>query len=427
MKLKFKTFFAYFCLFSASVIVLSSCMNTSGNANHEKDSIDNPPPVVIHREFGLPVDSFKIIKSTIHPSEFLSNILSPHGISARELALLAQKSRKVFDIRDLRAGLPYTLFCSKDSLQKARYFVYQPNPVDYVVYDLTDSMKVYKDQLPVTVEQRTSSGIIRHSLFQSLQRVQADPDLAIKLADIYAWDIDFYAIKKGDWFKVIYDQQYIKGQPVGLGRIKAAVFGHGGQKFYAFYFKDDSTNTDGYYDAQAKSLRKAFLKAPLKYYRISSRYSLHRYHPIQHRMKAHLGTDYAAPKGTPIMSTAAGTVIASRYTRFNGNYVKIRHNSVYTTQYLHMSRRAVKVGQHVKQGQVIGYVGMTGLATGPHVCYRFWKNGRQVNPLIQHFPPAEPIKDSDREAFTQLVTMEKAKLDEVAIDSQVIAQIRPAI
>jgi murein DD-endopeptidase MepM/ murein hydrolase activator NlpD len=235
----------------------------------------------------------------------------------------------------------------------------------------------------------------------------------MKLANIYAWDIDFYSIDKGDWFKVIYDQQYVGATPVGIGRIKSAVFNHGGQKFYAFYFHDDSTNTDGYYDEKAKSLRKAFLKAPLKFYHITSHYSKHRFHPIQHRWKAHLGTDYAAPTGTPIMSTAAGTVIASRYSRFNGNYVKIRHNATYTTQYLHMSKRAVHVGEHVKQGQIIGYVGSTGLATGPHVCYRFWKNGKQVDPFKQHFPPAEPIAESDMAAFKALVHQDKERLDQI--------------
>lgn len=370
-------------------------------------------PVVINREFGLAIDSFKVINATVGRNEFLANILQQYHIDPPKIAALAAKSKPVFDIRNIRAGKTYSIFCTKDSLQKACYFVYQPNPIDYIVYDLRDSVKIYKGKRKVTTTTKESSGVVENSLFEALSRSKADPGLAMKLADIYSWDIDFYRVDKGDWFKVIYEEQYVGATPVGIGRIKSAVFSHGGEKFYAFYFEDDSTNTSGYYDEKAKSLRKAFLKAPLKFYRITSHYSHHRFHPVQHRWKAHLGTDYAAPTGTPIMTTAAGTVIASRYSRFNGNYVKIKHNATYTTQYLHMSKRAVHVGEHVKQGEVIGYVGSTGLATGPHVCYRFWKNGKQVDPLKQHFPAAKPIEKSDVAAFRTLVHQEKEKLDHI--------------
>lgn len=396
-----------------AIITTLSFSNPFGSKEKPKTSEEKPVPVVINRKFGVAVDSFQMVSSKIQRNEFLATILQKYHIHPKKIAALASKSKTVFDIRDIRAGKPYTVFCSKDSLQKARYFVYQPNPIDYIVYDLRDSVRIYKGKRKVTTTTKKVAGVINHSLFEALDEVQADPELAMKLANIYAWDIDFYRIDKGDWFKIIYDQQYVGVTPVGIGRIKSAVFNHGGQKFYAFYFHDDSTNTDGYYDEKAKSLRKAFLKAPLKFYHITSHYSRHRFHPIQHRWKAHLGTDYAAPTGTPIMSTAAGTVIASRYSRFNGNYVKIRHNATYTTQYLHMSKRAVHVGEHVKQGQVIGYVGSTGLATGPHVCYRFWKNGKQVDPFKQHFPPAKPIAESDLVAFRTLVQQEKGKLDQM--------------
>ncbi len=401
-------------LLMTMVSALESCKYSQGHTNRV-DSVHRDTIAVVQKEFGLPVDSFQLVKATIGRNQFLSTILSPYGISPQKLAALAQKSREVFDIRDLRAGKPYTIFCSKDTMKQACYFVYQPNPIDYVVYDLTDSVRIYKNKLPVTTKEKTSSGVITSSMFEALSKVRADPELAIKLADIYAWDIDFYSIQKGDWFKVIYQEHYVNDQPVALGRIKAAVFSHGGNKFYAFYFKDDSTHTEGYYDENAKSLRKAFLKAPLKFFQITSHYTLRRFHPVQHRWKAHLGTDYAAPTGTPIMSTAAGVVIASRYSRFNGNYVKIKHNSVYTTQYLHMSKRAVHVGEHVKQGEVIGYVGSTGLATGPHVCYRFWKNGKQVDPYDQQFPPAEPINKKDLPEFQYLMQREKTALGRVEV------------
>ena len=422
------SFVLYTTLLGISLLSLNACQHTQGSSSAEKETTsDSNTVVAVRKEFGLPVDSFHVVRATIERNQFLANILSPYGISAQKIATIAQKSKAVFDIRDLRAGSPYAIFCAKDSSQQACYFVYQPNPVDYVVYDLMDSVRIYKSQLPVTVHQRTSTGKISSSLFETLADANASTELAVKLANIYAWDIDFYAIQKGDWFKVIYEEQYVNDQPVGLGRIQSAVFCHEGDKFYAFYYKNDSTKTEGYYDEHAKSLRKAFLKAPLKFYHITSHYTRRRFHPVQHRWKAHLGTDYAAPTGTPIMATAAGTVIASTYSRFNGNYVKIRHNSVYTTQYLHMSKRAVRNGAHVRQGQIIGYVGSTGLATGPHVCYRFWKNGRQVNPLNQHFPAAEPIDSADLPLFNQLVNAQKTALDAVAVDSVHLTPPNPPV
>lgn len=389
----------------------------SNNNGVIKEASGDTVVTVIQREFGIPVDSFAIIDSTIRRNEFLATILQQYDTNPQTIALLARKSKDIFDIRNLKAGNPYTIFCTKDSLKKACYFVYQPNPIDYIVYDMRDSISIYKGKRQVVTQTKEASGVINHSLFEALNASQADPALAMKLAKIYAWDIDFYSIHKGDWFKVVYDQQYVKDKPVGIGRIKTAVFNHDGKEFYAFHFQSDSTDTDGYYDEQARSLRKAFLKAPLKFFHITSHYTKHRFHPIQHRWKAHLGTDYAAPTGTPIMSTAAGVVVASHYSKFNGNYVKVRHNSVYTTQYLHMSKRAVKVGQYVKQGEVIGYVGSTGLATGPHVCYRFWKNGVQVNPLKQEFPPATPIKESDMPAFRELVAQQEALLENISVDT----------
>lgn len=374
---------------------------------------DSTAVAPVRKEFGLPVDSFVIIEDKIKPNEFLANILGPHEVSAQTLANLTAKSRDIFDIRKLRAGDHYTLFCTKDSSRKACYFVYQPDPIQYIVYDLQDSLNIYAGSHEVTTEEKEIGGTINSSLFATLDNLQADPDLAMKMAKIYAWDIDFYSIRKGDRFKLIYEEQYVKDRRVGTGRIKAAVFVHDGNPYYAFYYHNDSTDTDGYYNEKAQSLQKAFLKAPLKFFRITSHYSMRRFHPVQHRMKAHLGTDYAAPAGTPIMATAAGVVIASQYTQFNGNYVKIRHNGTYTTQYLHMSKRAVRNGQHVNQGQVIGYVGSTGLATGPHVCYRFWKNGRQVDPLRQKFPPAEPISPDDSPYFNRLVEKEMARLEAV--------------
>lgn len=406
-----------FYLLLSSLLILVSGIVIFGFSHSETDKkpvekkSTDATAVVVQREFGLPLDSFYVIHDKIRQNQFLASILSPYQISPQTLASLAVKSKDIFDIRNLKAGDQYTLFCTNDSLRKACYFVYQPNAIDYIIYDLRDSLNIYKKARPVTIAEKEAGGTINGSLFETLSDINADPELAMKLAKIYAWDIDFYSIHKGDRFKIIYDQSYVNNEPVGTGRIKAALFVHDDEPYYAFYYHNDSTGTDGYYNEQAKSLHKAFLKAPLKFFHISSRYSRHRFHPVQHRWKAHLGTDYAAPTGTPIMATAAGTIIASQYSQFNGNYVKIKHNSTYTTQYLHMSRRAVRVGQHVSQGQVIGYVGSTGLATGPHVCYRFWKNGTQVDPLKQKFPAAEPIDNQNLPAFNQLVQKEMAQLN----------------
>lgn len=382
------------------------------------DSVKAPA----HEEFGLNLDSFRVIRASVKPSQSLATILSFYQVDPGKIADLVQASKGVFDVRSIRAGSSYTVLCSPDSSARACYLVYQSDPIQYVRFDLSDSVRVVEGARQVTLKQKEAAGVIQSSLFEALDDAGADPALAMALANIYAWDIDFYAIQKGDRFKVIYTRQYVDDEPVGIGRITSAVFNHAGHDYYAFYYKNDSTGTEGYYDENAKSLRKAFLKAPLKFYHITSHYSLHRFHPVQHRWKAHLGTDYAAPTGTPIMTTAAGVVIASTYSQFNGNYVKIRHNSVYTTQYLHMSRRAVRVGQHVGQGQIIGYVGMTGLATGPHVCYRFWKNGRQVNPLTQKFPAADPIPSADLAGFQAMVSESQTALTAIpSVGSTVVS------
>jgi murein DD-endopeptidase MepM/ murein hydrolase activator NlpD len=374
---------------------------------------ENVQPVATR--FGLPLDSFTTVNGTIEHNQFLSQILSDYGIDNYKVLQLAKKARNVFSVRDLAAGKPYTIFC--DSSQKAQYFVYQPDPVDYVVYDLRDSMNVYTGKRPVTTKSESLSGTINSSLYETLESQHADPDLAVKLANIFAWTINFYSIQKGDWFKIVYEQQYIKDKPIESGEITSAIFSNNGEIYKAYYFDPDSSEGGEFYNEKGKSLRKAFLKAPLRFSRITSHYSLRRFHPIDKVWKAHLGTDFAAPTGTPILATGSGVVIASRYTRFNGNYVKIRHNRTYTTQYLHMSKRAVKTGQHVRQGQVIGYVGMTGLATGPHVCYRFWKNGRQVDPFKQKFPSAKPIPQKYMASFQRLVDSANLVMEKLPVDT----------
>ncbi len=361
--------------------------------------------------FGLPEDSFNIHQATIQPNEFLANILLRYNVDYFIIDELSKKSIDVFDVRKIRAGNKYTILANKDSSETAAYFIYQPNEVDYIIYNLQDSITIQKAQKEVEVRIEHSSGIIQSSLYESLRKNNDDPNLAISLAEIFAWSIDFYRIQKGDEYKIIYERQYVDDIPVGNGKILAVEFNHFDKNFQGYYF--EQAEKSDYFDEEANSLRKAFLKSPLKYSRLTSGYTPKRFHPIQKRWKAHLGTDYAAPAGTPIMSTGDGHVIASSYTGGNGNYVKIKHNSVYTTQYLHMSKRNVKVGDYVKQGDIIGFVGSTGLATGPHVCYRFWKNGHQINHLGEDFPSAEPVMPEYKEEFQLKMKELKHQLDQI--------------
>jgi murein DD-endopeptidase MepM/ murein hydrolase activator NlpD len=368
-------------------------------------------------EFGLILDSFIVTKNKIKPNEFLANILLPHHIDYVTIDALAKKSKDIFDVRKMVVGKNYTILASKDSIEKAQYFIYQPNAISYIVYDLRDSVNIYKGEKEVTTEEKSASGIINSSLYLSLQESNTSPALAVRLSEVFAWSIDFYRIQKGDWFKVIYEEKFVEGESIGIGEIKAVEFNHYDKPFYAFHFSQGTK--EDYFDEEANSLRKAFLKSPLKFSRLSSGFTMKRFHPVQKRWKAHLGTDYAAPRGTPIMSTGDGVVIESKRKRANGNYVKIKHNSVYTTQYLHMNKRNVKVGQHVKQGDIIGFVGSTGLATGPHVCYRFWKNGQQVNHLRQDFPSAEPVLEEFKDEYNLFLNEFKEKLNSISFEKEI--------
>jgi murein DD-endopeptidase MepM/ murein hydrolase activator NlpD len=352
------------------------------------------PPISVTK-FGIPVDSFNVTESVVEKNETFGKILLNFGVDYATIHKVATEFKDVFDVKDLRSGKPYALFCDKKDTNVARYMVYQSSAINYVVFDLSDSVDVYRGAEEVKVTTKGISGVINSSLYQSLLNKGGSPALVVELAKVYAWSIDFFRIQPGDYFKLIYEERFINDTvSVGIGRILAADFNHNGRSFYSFYYDNDSTYRD-YFDEKGRSLRKAFLKAPLDFFRISSRFNRNRFHPVLKRVKPHLGTDYAAARGTPIMSTADGEVIAAAYTRGNGNYVKVRHNSVYTTQYLHMSKfaKGIKKGTRVRQGDVIGYIGSTGLATGPHVCYRFWVNGKQVDPLRQDLPEAEPISD----------------------------------
>jgi len=369
-------------------------------------------------EYGFNLDSFTVYKNVIKPNEIITNLLLKHHITPNKIYQLVNLSKPIFDIeRNLKAGNKYTILSSKDSTNKAQYFIYEPNNIDYVVFDLSDSTSVYGCKKEVTTKIQTASGTINSSLYQTLENADVSPTIAIDMAAIYAWTIDFYRIQKGDWFQVVYEERFVDGKSVGIGKVLSANFNHKKKDFFACYFVQDGIGE--YFDAQGNSLKRAFLKSPLKFGRLSSGFSLNRFHPVQKRNKPHLGTDYAAPKGTPIMTTGNGVVIASAFSIFNGNYVKIRHNNTYTTQYLHMSKRAVKVGQHVLQGDIIGYVGSTGLATGPHVCYRFWKNGAQTNHLKEDFQPSEPVKPENMEKYKTTLKKYRDRVNKIELEKPV--------
>jgi murein DD-endopeptidase MepM/ murein hydrolase activator NlpD len=383
----------------------------------EIEVIDETPGFL----YEIPIEDYTIVEQTFSKNQVLSQILYPNHIDYQKIQEVADQSKKIYSVRKLRTGHPYTLFLNNDSINSLAYMVYEIDNVDYLVFDFTDSVRVYRDKKPVTIVERTASGIINSSLWNTMKNNNLDQELILTLADVYAWTIDFYHLQKGDAFKVIYTERQVDGKFVGIDRIIAAEFTQRKTPLRAYLF--ESEGFDDYYDDEGNSLRKAFLRAPVKFSRISSRYSKKRFHPVQKRYKAHLGTDYAAPTGTPILATGDGVVIAATYTGSNGNYVKIRHNATYTTQYLHMSKRKSKLGDRVKQGDVIGYVGSTGLATGPHVCYRFWKNGKQVNPYKQKLPPSKPVKPENMEAFMQLRDEFSLRLDQIPLENNQLSDL----
>lgn len=377
-----------------------------------------PKPVKpeIIEEFGFKLNNFKVINDTIRSGENFSEILDRHRISYPKVLEIVNTIRDTFNVRRIKSGIPYTILAKKDSTEQAQVFIYQHSKVRYTVIDFKDSITTaYNGQKPVRIELKTASGVISNNLSQTMDDLGYSSYLTSKMADqIYAWTIDFSRLQKNDKFKIIYEQLYINDTiPVGIGEVKASYFEHGGKPFYAFkYVADSILNIPDYFDDEAANLRRQFLKMPIEFGRLSSRYNLRRKIALYgNKIRPHLGTDYAAPIGTPIMATANGVVTESRRKGGNGNYVKIRHNSTYSTQYLHMSKRKVKVGDVVKQGDVIGLIGMTGNTSGPHVCYRFWKNDKQVDPLKEELPAAEPMKETIKPAYFNFIKPIKDQLD----------------
>ena len=340
-------------------------------------------------EYGIDPTGFEVAESEVAANETFSDLLTPFNVDYQRIVTLAQEGRDIFDVRSMKARRPYRVYL--DSTGVAKKMVYERDRKSFVVFELGDNPTIHLEERETTTRVRDVSGVINSSLYMTLMDQDIHPAVAGRMSEVFAWQIDFYRIQKGDSFRIIFEEQLVGDEVIEPGEILAARFVHFGNDYFAFFFNEG--NVQEHYDEKGNSLRKAFLMAPVDFSRISSGYSSNRFHPVQKRYKAHLGTDYAAARGTPIRATGDGVITHATYGQYNGNYVKIKHNGTYTTQYLHMSKIAsgMKPGVRVRQNQVIGYVGSTGLATGNHVCYRFWRNGQQVDHRREKFPSVGPI------------------------------------
>lgn len=378
---------------------------------HEIQQVTIPEEPLL--EFNLPVDSFEIVRGKVKRNEFLADILLGLNFSYNEIDRFVKNCGNVLNVRKIRPGQKYTMFYSPDSLQTKKYFVLETSLKDYILCHLSDSMYAEKLEKEVLLEHKQVKGSIESSLWEAMNKSGANPLLAIELSEIYAWTIDFFGIQKQDSFEVIYDEAYVDSVSIGIETVYCSRFKHMGADYYAFRFMQDSIWD--YFDEDGASLRKAFLKAPLRYSRISSRFSNSRLHPVLKIRRPHHGIDYAAPTGTPVHAIGDGVIIKRAYQRAGGgNYLKIKHNSVYTSVYMHLSKfgKGMAQGKKVKQGDVIGYVGSTGLATGPHLDFRIFKNGKAVDPLSVKSPPVDPVKPEYKEEFEAQKTDYLRKLSE---------------
>ena len=396
--------------------LIISCNQKKDKPNKEKEYSEQKENLN-DSIYGYHKDSVQCIKETIKQNESLSDILAPYRISYKTIHEIAIASKAVFDVKKLATKKQYEIICSNDSVPQAKCFIYHPNQVDYIVYKFDDSITVSKRNFEVSRITKTTSGKITSSLYQTLIDNGNSPKLAIELSEIYAWQIDFFGIQKGDNYKIIFEELFVNNKFIGVGEIKAAYFDHMGSGYYAFLHNQDSITE--YFDETGNSLRKAFLKAPLSYRRISSKFSHNRLHPILKRRMPHLGVDYAAAQGTPVYSIGDGKVIKAKYAGAAGNYVKIKHNSVYTTGYLHLWKFAngIRYGSSVKQGQLIGYVGSTGRSTGPHLDFRIWKNGQAIDPLSLKPPSAKPIDEEYKLTYFEKMKVYKNELSKIDISS----------
>lgn len=392
------------------VIILSGRSGNKDTTLASDTLVPAPEPVM---EYGMPVDSLLVIKDKIGKNEFLSEIMQRYGVAYQVIDQIVRKSAPVFDVRRIRAGNDYTVLLSNDSTRRFQAFVYEISPTSYIIYDVRDSIHIHKGEKEIEIREMECTGTISSSLWNAMVDNKTDPNLANELSEVYAWAIDFFGLQKGDAYSAVYEALYVENEYIGIGKIKAALFRHAGNDFYAYYFVQDSTGD--YFDEKANSLRRTFLKAPLKYSRISSRFSNSRMHPVLKIRRPHHGVDYAAPAGTPVLAIGDGVIVKAGRSGQSGNMVKIKHNGTYSTAYLHLSgfAKGIREGVYVHQGDVIGYVGSTGLSTGPHLDFRFYKNGSAVDPLKVESPPAEPVDPGNLDRFHKQIELLKRTLHEI--------------
>jgi murein DD-endopeptidase MepM/ murein hydrolase activator NlpD len=391
-----------------SVFLLFTCKNFNISSDSPKES-EAPSEEIF--EFGIPVSEFEVKDGTIKRGQFFTSLMTDLGLNSADIYSLTQASRNKFDLKKIRVGNPYKAYYTLGENPKLAYLVYKNDKASYITFGVHDSIFVKVDEIAVTVKTKIGEATINSSLWNDTKAAGMSPMLAIKMSEIFAWTIDFFGLQKGDSFKVIYDEISV-GNETDIGTIHAVFFSHAGSVYDAYRFVQDETPQ--YWNSKGENLRKAFLKAPLSFTRVSSGFTYSRRHPVTRIVRPHTGVDYAAPKGTEVMSIGDGVVIQKGYSGGGGNTVKIRHNSTYTTAYLHLSAysKGLSKGKRVRQGEVIGYVGSTGLSTGPHLDFRVWKEGTPINPLKMEAPPADPIKNENREAF-----MTQAKAVKFQVDS----------
>ncbi|PLX91058.1 MAG: peptidase M23 [Desulfuromonas sp.] len=388
----------------AGLILFGAPPNTGSQAQIAPVEISAPP---VH--LPVPPDR-KELADVIKPGETISSLLGDY-FSPQEIHELNKRSKKVFPFTKICAGQPYKICLTDNQFES---FTYEIDDEKQLIIRSGDELPIIeKVDIEYQLEQELVRSTIESSLFEAVADIGESSELAIRLADIFAWDIDFIRdIRVGDTFQALVEKRYREGNPAGYGKILAAEFVNRGETYRAIYFQDGG-KSPSYYNPDGKSVRKAFLKAPLSFSRISSGFSMKRFHPITKTWKSHPAIDYAAPRGTPIKTIGDGTITRIGYTRGNGNFIEIRHNNSYTTLYLHMSKFARKMskGKKVVQGQVIGYVGSTGLATGPHLCFRMRKNGAPVNPYKVKVPASKPVSQENLALFKALVEPLVAQLE----------------
>ena len=383
-------------------LLLFSCDN-SDNKQKSKETKEIKEPEFL---YGICIDSLDVKLDTIKKNQYLSEIMKKQNVDYGTIVHIERNHKDVFDIRKIKPGHKHTFLLSRDSLATPLFWIYEIDKTNFVVFSLTDSLTAWRDEKAVDIKTEHIEGVINTSLWNAIKDANGDANLTMELSDIYSWTVDFFGIQPGDTFKVVYENRYIHDECIGMGKILACYLNNAGSKHYAYYFEQNGNGQ--YFDENGANLRKAFLKAPLNYRRISSTFSNARRHPVTKVVRPHHGVDYAAPTGTPVVTVGDGTVIEKGWDKKGGgNYLKIRHNSTYTTTYMHLNgfAKGIQKGSKVKQGDLIGYVGSTGMSTGPHLDFRLNKNGTYINPLTFNPPSAEPVSEDNKVAFEEAIKM----------------------